>query len=65
MIADSLRQSPDTVGNARIPGNLPIVPPVPFVSGNDPSSERRPANFEDRFGEWTNIRRLSRVEPVR
>ncbi len=66
MIADSLRQSPDTAGNSRVLGSFPIAPPVPFVVGNDPLSEGRPASFEDRFGDWSEIRRLSsRREPMR
>jgi hypothetical protein len=66
MIADSLRQSPDTAGNSRAPGGSPVVPAVPFVAVNDPLSVGEPANFADRFGDWSQIRRLSsRREPMR
>lgn len=59
MIADSLRQSPDTAGTSRAAGGLPIAPAVPFVNANDPLSDGQPATFKDRFGDWSEIRRLS------
>ena len=59
MIADYLRQSPDTISNSRAPGGLPAAPPVPFFAATDPFSEGQVASFEDRFGDWSKIRRLS------
>lgn len=59
MIADSLRQSPDTAGNSRASRGLPVAPTVPFVKASDPLSEGEPATFQDRFGDWSEIRRLS------
>lgn len=64
MIADYLRQAPETVSNSRAPGGLPAVPAVPFVAVTDPFSEGQVASFDDRFGDWSKIRRLSsRREP--
>jgi hypothetical protein len=59
MIADSLRQSPDTAGNSRASSGLPVARPVPFMNASDPLSEGEPATFQDRFGDWSEIRRLS------
>lgn len=55
MIADYLRQSHGTAGDARATG----LSAVPFVTEEEPLSEGRPANFKDRFGDWSAIRRLS------
>ncbi len=64
MIVDYLRQSPDTAGNSRASGGLPVAPPVPFVNASDPLSQGEPATFQDRFGDWSETRRLSsRREP--
>jgi hypothetical protein len=54
MIADYLRQREDVARNSRLP-----APSVPFVAANDQSSQGQPASFEDRFGDWSQIRRLS------
>jgi hypothetical protein len=59
MIADYLRQSPDTAGDSRASGVLPVAPAVPFVTADDPLSDGQPGGFKDRFGDWSEIRRLS------
>jgi len=54
MIADYLRQTQGVASNSQL-----HVPPVPFVANNDRFSEGQPATFDDRFGDWSQIRRLS------
>ncbi|MCK1393659.1 M23 family metallopeptidase [Bradyrhizobium sp. 1] len=65
MIADYLRQSVNGADNSRTQSGVATTPAVPFVPANDPLSQGQPANFDDRFGDWSAVRRLSRQDATR